>query len=108
MKMADMKLTPAERLSDAPMAAPSGPEYPYGLCLRLSENEIAKLGLEEDPPEVGAVVPIQALGRVTMVREDESGCCVEIQITKLGIGAPSASAAAKTLYGKEEAKEGEG
>lgn len=95
--MVDMAKTPAEVKEDIAEMSPVSPEikvpaYPYGLCISLTEEELPKLGLDGDLPEVGEMVHLVAMAKVTSVseneREDTSGektrCCrVELQITHL-------------------------
>lgn len=98
--MVDMAKSPAEVKSDMatmPVAVsegakPSVPVYPYGLCISLSEDELAKLGLDGDLPEVGEMIHLAAMAKVTSVSESEreesdgtkTKCCrVELQITHL-------------------------
>jgi hypothetical protein len=97
--MVDMAKTPDEVKKDmadmavpATSAKPTTPVYPYGLCISLTEEEMAKLGLEGDLPQIGEMIHLAAMAKVTSVsqneREDASGkkvaCCrVELQITHL-------------------------
>ena len=79
----------------APQADPSKiavPAYPYGLCLALTEDEMEKLGLGEQLPEVGEMIHLAAMAKVTSVSENEremsdgskKRCArVELQITHL-------------------------
>lgn len=67
---------------------PQAKQYPYGLCLRLSEVELMKLGL--GTPSVGDDFEFSAVACVTAVneRQDEiSGhhCSVELQIQKIAV-----------------------
>src|SRR5690348_9641609 len=120
MKIVDMSRTPAEKkAAQERYAIPSdaGPDYPYGLCLSLGKDELAKLGIEE-LPEVGDEFHLYAVACVTRVSqtaskdtgEDSKG--VELQITQLGALLDDddddlTSKAARTLYGKAEKAEGE-
>ncbi len=71
---------------------PSVPTYPYGLCISLNEEDLKKLGTEGELPEVGDMIHLAAMAKVTSVseseREDTGGtktkCCrIELQITHL-------------------------
>jgi hypothetical protein len=73
---------------------PTVPTYPYGLCVSLDEESMAKLGLDGDLPEVGEMIHFCAMARVTSAsmneREGTDGAketCrrVELQITHLGL-----------------------
>lgn len=75
-------------------AKPTAPVYGYGLCISLDENDLAKLGMNGDLPEVGEMIHLAAMAKVTSVseseREDTDGnktkCCrVELQITHLAV-----------------------
>lgn len=79
------------------------PKYPYGLCLHLERETLAKLGIEsEDDAEVGAEVAIQAKGIVTgysISKRQDGGeyRCVDIQITGLGIQ-PTGEPVSESIY----------
>ena len=109
-KLVDMAKTPAEvkeDTADVPAAeSKSKAVYPYGLCIRLQEDELEKLGLDGDLPSVGEMIHICAQARVTSVseseREDSDGkkrkcCCVELQICEMGV--PTAEAPPRKWYG---------
>lgn len=96
VKMMDMGKTPAEikeesALYDAPLPVSSMVNrYPYGLCISLSEDELTKLGLSDEKPDVGDMIHLFAMARVTSVSENEKSdgtksCRVEMQITHLGV-----------------------
>ena len=89
----DVKKEVGETAMPAPsMAKPSVPTYSYGLCISLNEEDLAKLGITDELPEVGDMIHLAAMAKVTSVseseREDTAGtktkCCrVELQITHL-------------------------
>jgi len=92
--MTDMARDPEEIKEDMPktIEAPSAPVYPYGLCISLTEDELEKLGLDGDLPEVGMMIHLSAMAKVTSVSQNErdmgdgtkKNCCrVELQITHL-------------------------
>jgi len=73
-------------------AAPSAPVYPWGLCIRLEEDSLAKLGLDGEMPSVGDMIHLCAMAKVTSVSENEmedgkggktTRRCIELQITHL-------------------------
>lgn len=72
------------------MSAPvdSVPNVPYGLCLCLTETELEKLDLEEEC-EIGDVIHLFALAKVTSVSKQDSGdgpkCRIELAITDLAV-----------------------
>lgn len=94
--MVDMAKTPEEVKKDAPVALadvpPKGPLYPWGLCLRLDQDTLAKLKLDGEMPTVGEMIHLCAMAKVTSVSENETedgnggksvNRCVELQITHL-------------------------
>lgn len=91
--MVDMARTPEEKeeaVESATLpAVDSVPDYPYGLCLRLSHEELEKLGLDADC-EIGDMIHLFAMAKVTSVSMSDSErgghyCNVELQITHLGL-----------------------
>jgi hypothetical protein len=99
MALVNMKLSAeeaAEMSGAMPMEA-TAPESPYGLRLSLSEEDLAKLGL--DLPRAGATVNIVAVGLVCNVNErveegeGEVEACVCIQITDMSATVKSSLAA---------------
>lgn len=93
-KMTDMAMSKKEVAETMPaMEAPSesGPEYPWGLRICLTNDELEKLGLDCDC-EIGDIVDLRAFACVTSVSMDKSSdgsmrCRVELQIEKLAIEA---------------------
>lgn len=101
-KLVNMAKTPDEvkkDLADYPAsvagsAKPTGPMYPYGLCISLDDETLKKLGLDGDMPGVGDIIQFNAIAKVTSVSENEregtdgakTQCRrVELQITDMGI-----------------------
>lgn len=95
--MVDMSKTPEDIKEEMEDYASPGmpsyepPKYPYGLCISLCENELAKLGLGDAEAAPGDGIQIMAMGKVTSSsqRENADGSIerrVEIQITHLGLG----------------------
>ena len=41
--------------------------YGYGLCLRLTEEQVELIGLDKNPPKAGSVVSIRAFATVAQV-----------------------------------------
>lgn len=83
-KFVDMKRTDEEkRLAAFPGSIESQPDYPWGLTLRLTEEEMEKLDLDTDC-QVGDFIDFRALAQVTSVSMSDSGdgtkCCVELGI----------------------------
>lgn len=101
VKMIDMAKTPEEIKEDIaetamPVAAPDKvPSYPWGLCITLDEDSLAKLGIDEkELPDVGDMIHLFAMAKVTSAsqneREDKDGnktVCkrIELQITHMGL-----------------------
>lgn len=105
MALTSMKLAP--KAADKDMEAtccPSGeaPAYPYGLCLYLDNDTLAKLGIAE-LPDVGTKLVLSAIVEVTSntQRQTQEGknVAMDLQITDMDLEAPGKSAAQR-LYGK--------
>ena len=110
----DMANTPDEAEADMPATIDyKGPKYPYGLTMRLTEKELAKLDLD-DGCEVGDTLHLFAMVRVTSIssneREDgEKNCSIELQVTHIALededeeNEMSGDDRAKRRYGADEA-----
>lgn len=89
-QMVSMERTPEDMAKAMmPMAGAMGPsQYPYGLCISLTHDELSKLGLDADC-EVGDMVHLFAMAKVTSVTSNASEsmetCRVELQITDLAV-----------------------
>ncbi len=88
--MQSMELDDESKL-DAPMpiAMPNKPDYPYGLRICLTDDEIEKLGIDPTDATVGGTFMLQGLARVTSVscNDGPDGKCyrIEAQIEDMGI-----------------------
>lgn len=87
--MVDMELSEEERYDAVlPIAMPDKPQYPCGLRICLTHNELEKLGLEADCA-IGDVIDLRAFAVVTSVSSSDGdfgpSCRVELQIEKLAI-----------------------
>lgn len=108
MKQYDVAYTKAERKkqTQGPSAVASENEYPYGLCLRLDDGTLEKLGIDS-LPKVGATFKVEATAKVTSVSSNEGtggkNRCVELQVTKLGVGSGAQSMEDAAREGIEEA-----
>lgn len=74
MKFVDMAMSPQEA-SDAYASPPKPdnlPKYPYGLCISLCKDEIEKLQLDIEDCEVGEMLHLHALARVTSRSNQET------------------------------------
>ena len=78
--------------SPAADAKPSVPVYPYGLCICLEDDELEKLGFDEELPAVGDMIHFIAMARVTSASQSEREMSdgsktqcrrIELQITHL-------------------------
>lgn len=99
--------------SAAPIADRTVPTYPYGLCVSLDEETLAKLKLDGDMPDVGEMIHFCAMAKVTSAsmseREGTDGAketCrrVELQITHLGL--ESEDQGNRNWYGESMKSEG--
>ena len=90
--LASMKRTVKEE-SKPSMVAPASPdmdEYPYGLKIRLEDDELEKLGIKE-LPEIGKNMKVTADAKVDSISSNESKGsgpkrCLELQITGMSVG----------------------
>jgi hypothetical protein len=91
MKLAPPEPTPEEKMYPSMACGPdSTPEYPYGLRIRLEEDQIKALGLTE-LPETGASVTLSAQGEISSTSAYDDAKrgvqrTIEIQITAIGLG----------------------
>lgn len=91
-KMVDMHRTPQEKAEDGyetgSPAMPVGPDYPYGLCLCLDNETMAKLNLDADC-SVGDMIDVRAMCKVTSASEREvdgkPDRRIELQIVQMGV-----------------------
>lgn len=92
-RMVSMTRSPEEkaeqRLEDMmPPSILTMPDVPPGLCIVLTEKELAKLDLD-DEAEVGDTIHLMALAKVTSIRKEDtsSGCTcrIELSITDLSV-----------------------
>ena len=87
--MVDMK-RPKPDPESGPEAMPAeanGAQYPYGLQIRLENEDLAKLGMKT-LPQVGDEMYGSFMAEVTMVRQEDDGDglerCISLQIKQLG------------------------
>lgn len=86
-----------------PASIGNGPKFPWGLCIDLDDEVLAKLGITE-LPKVGSVFVIEAQAKVTSMNEseqldgDKEGR-ISLQITDMAVGTvPTAKDPADTLW----------
>ena len=95
-KLVDMRKTAEEKAEDMMPMLGSVNEYPYGLCIRLTQDELDKLDVDHTDWEIGDIFDLRAMARVTSVSENETEagkhCCVELQIVMLGAESESEEA----------------
>lgn len=101
MALVNMKQS-AEEAAEANSISSDSREYPYGLEIRLDEEQLSKLGFT-NPPPVGTQLTIKAMVTVTSASqyqsqdsEPESSSCW--QITDLEVGGGASKDAAAALY----------
>lgn len=89
-KMVSMARSPEKIKEDMPAAVAESikaPVYPYGLCLSVCDEEVAKLKLSD--AQIGETIHIFAMAKVTSVskRDDEDGGShrIELQITDMAV-----------------------
>ena len=88
-RMVDMARSTQEKIEamDAPVPTAAA-DYPYGLCISLDQDDLAKLDLDDDV-EAGDMIHLVAFAKVTSVnKSDYNGaktCRVELQIQSLAV-----------------------
>jgi hypothetical protein len=110
--MVSMKISKAERdkRNEPCKIGGESPSYPYGTCLRLEKEALAKLGLKLTGLKVGEKFSVTAVGEVKSLRHSEGHSYdsneVEIQLTSLGLEKKaSGSSLAAIEKGIKEASE---
>lgn len=89
--MVDMARTTEEKIVLVEQSMPlpaAAADYPYGLCLSLTEDELEKLDLDDDV-EAGDTLHFMALATVKSVSKNdyngEKSCRIELQITRMAV-----------------------
>lgn len=106
--LVDLKMSRKDMAEEATPAASQNP-YPYGVCLNLDTDELAKLGITSDNlPAVGDEFQIEAIGKVTRVSENDTeggayDCGVSIQITAMALESDGAEPAPEDEAAEEGA-----
>lgn len=102
-KLVDMEYTKAEAKADAERysgkSLDNEPKYPWGLQIRLEDEELSKLGITA-LPEVGAEFHLTVVAQVQSATESKMASgrtdrCVCLQITMLGIDLEESAAEEK-------------
>lgn len=91
-KLKSMKRTAADKRKDQGQHAEIcaiAPDYPYGLTVHMDKDELDKLGLGK-LPDVGTVIPMQILVKVTRVSQSavegrDEQTSVDFQITDMAV-----------------------
>lgn len=87
--MVNMARSKEEKAESVAMTAVDAvPDYPYGLCICLCQNELEKLGLEDEDVQIGDMIHLHAMATVTSISKQDSqamgpSCRIELQITNL-------------------------
>lgn len=89
-QMVDMAMSEeeaAEKYGPSSTTPSSYPKYPYGLCISLCQDELDKLGLDPSDVEVGDMIHLFAMAKITSksVQDTEGGqnARIEMQITHI-------------------------
>lgn len=86
-KMVDMARTPDEKAEGMMPSIGAVNDYPYGLCISFCQDEIEKLGLDTQDVEVGDMLHLFALCKVTSISKNDTGSGaktrIEMQITHI-------------------------
>ena len=91
--MVDMRRTPEEKAEVAEERSGPPPvsdveDYPYGLRIALTNDELEKLDLQDENVEVGDMLHIHAFAKVTSVSETDNAdtgpqCRIELTLTHI-------------------------
>ena len=112
MALVDLKMSKADMAEEASPTHDQSP-YPYGACLNLDTDELAKLGItSKNLPKVGDEYHIRAIGKVTRVSENETegadySCGVGIQITMMELTHETEEPGESDSVMEEEAEDAE-
>ena len=104
MPMVNMKHSREEAEKYVEPEVGDEPQYPYGLCINLHADELAKLGITS-LPAVGTEMTLMARVFVKSTsayqsQGGESNTSMDLQITDMELGsANTSSSAAEALYG---------
>jgi hypothetical protein len=103
--MIDMKSSPEEMAEQATIGEAEQNPYPYGLQIRLNDDDLAKLGITS-LPAVGSKISFSAMANVCSTsaysdKEGEAETSMSLQITGMEItsAGQSTNDAAGALYG---------
>jgi hypothetical protein len=89
--MVDMAYTEQEKQEAADSGCALSPEfqpkYPYGLCISMDEQSMDKIGLDLDGVNIGDMLHLHCLARLTSMSMNESDSGrkgrIELQITHI-------------------------
>lgn len=84
-KLVDLSYS-ADEIEDrySAMADEVRPSCPSGLCMRFTDRELDKLGLDE-MPDKGDMIDLRAFGTVVHAENGRGGRVVEIQFDKIAV-----------------------
>lgn len=105
MPMVNLKMSREERKEYAEVTAMDEPQYPYGLCVDLDDDTLAKLGITS-LPAVGTAIQFTARAVVKSTSsnqyegsEPESRMSLQITDMEVGDASRTSSDSATALYG---------
>lgn len=89
-KMVDMRRSTEEKADAVASWSPAAvSDYPYGLSICLTQDELEKLDGNHEDMEIGDIFDIRAMARVTSISENDSEagktCRVELQIVMMAV-----------------------
>ncbi len=77
-RMVSLARTAAERRPSMNDSLLKGDEYPYGLCMTLTDAEMEKMSLSHEGVEPGDMLHLMLLCRVESVSKDGDGCTIRL------------------------------
>lgn len=105
MPMVNLKMSREERKEQTEVMAMDEPQYPYGLCIDLDDDTLAKLGITS-LPAVGTAIQFTARAVVKSTSsnqyegsEPESRMSLQLTDMEIGDASRSTSDSATALYG---------
>ncbi len=77
-RMVSLARTATERRPSMGDSLLRGDEYPYGLCLTLTDAEMEKMSLSHEGVEPGDLLHLMLMTRVESVSKDGDGCTIRL------------------------------
>jgi hypothetical protein len=101
--MVNMQMSAEEAKEETDPSPDDAPRYPWGLCIDLDDDALAKLGITT-LPAVGSTMTLQASVTVSrtgayQTQGSEKEMSLGLQITDMALSSADGPSAASVLYG---------